>query len=39
VIGVTGSYVIELDNNISISKVTFMGSPDNVKDADGTVRH
>lgn len=39
VIGVTGSYVIDLENNVSISKISFQGSPDNVKDEDGTVRH
>ena len=39
VIGVTGSYIIDLSNNVTISKISFMGSPDNITDEDGTVRH
>lgn len=39
VIGVTGSYVIDLDNNVSISKISFQGSPEYLKKEDGTVRH
>lgn len=39
VIGSTGSYIIDLKSDVLINKISFEGSPDNMKDEDGTVRH
>jgi hypothetical protein len=39
VIGVTGSYIVDLKNNVTINSVTFLGSPDYLKDENGGIRH
>lgn len=39
VIGVTGNYIIDLNNNVKILSLSFVGSPDSMKNKDGTVRH
>jgi len=39
VIGITGSYNIDLEAGMEITQIKFEGSPDNINDADGYVRH